>query len=311
VVDLDGDGRRDVISGSYWPGDIIIFRGQADGTFAKGEALLASSGKKVNAGPEWKSEKEPQMDSLAAAPHAADIDGDGDLDLLVGNIAGRVIAIPDTGSARSPKFDNEGRRAIEAAGAPLEVPGGDAGPFVADWDKDGAFDLIVGAGDGSVWLYRNEGSASKPRFAAGVALLPKSEYGYETPPQKGEVLRSHGLRTKPCAADVDGDGWLDLLVGDMLVVMRPEPELDAAQTARRDALRAERDQVDARIQARFEAIEKSGETIDTEKDAELAAAFGEIARIQEALAPLEAGGDYHGYVWYLRRLPPKGALTRS
>ena len=164
-MDLDGDGRRDVLSGSYWPGDIFIFRGQPDG-FAKGEALLSTSGKKVNAGPEWKSEDEPQMDSLAAAPHAADLDGDGDLDLLVGNIAGRVILIPNTGTAAAPKFHDAARRAIEAGGTAIEVPGGDAGPFVADWDRDGALDLIVGAGDGSVWLYRNEGTLEAPRLAA-------------------------------------------------------------------------------------------------------------------------------------------------
>ena len=43
-ADLDGDGILDVISGSYWPGDITWFRGLGDGKYAKGEILKTKNG---------------------------------------------------------------------------------------------------------------------------------------------------------------------------------------------------------------------------------------------------------------------------
>ena len=36
-MDLDGDGRSDILSGS-WPGEIYFFRRLTDGSFAEGRA---------------------------------------------------------------------------------------------------------------------------------------------------------------------------------------------------------------------------------------------------------------------------------
>ena len=38
LVDFDADGRSDVISGCY-PGEVYLFRRQADGAFAAGETF--------------------------------------------------------------------------------------------------------------------------------------------------------------------------------------------------------------------------------------------------------------------------------
>ena len=101
-MDLDGDGHDDILSGSYWPGDLFLFRGKADGAFEKGEILKDLEGKNLSSGPPWSSPKKPEMDSLAASPFAFDADGDGVLDLYVGNISGRVILIPNEGTAKKP-----------------------------------------------------------------------------------------------------------------------------------------------------------------------------------------------------------------
>lgn len=89
-----------MISGSYWPGDITWFRGLGDGKFAAGEILQDKDGKDLNAGGPWKNKNSPDMDSLAASPWLVDWDGDQDLDLLVGNIAGHVILIENEGDAK-------------------------------------------------------------------------------------------------------------------------------------------------------------------------------------------------------------------
>ena len=93
---------------------------------------------------------------------------------------------------------------------------------MADWDGDGQKDLLVGAGDGSVTLFRNTGTATAPELAAGVTLVPKGEveYGADAPREP-----RRGVRAKVCATDWDGDGRLDLLLGDFATQKpdRPEP----------------------------------------------------------------------------------------
>jgi hypothetical protein len=215
LVDLDGDGHDDVISGSYWPGDMFWFRGEGRGRYAARQKLKDANGKDLNAGAAWKSEKEYNLESLAAAPHFADLDGDGDFDLLVGNIAGHVVFIPNAGTTTEPKFVGDERRALEAGGKELRVEG-DAGPFVVDWDGDGDLDLIVGGGDGAVSYYANVGTRTEARFAAATKLVEARTDPNPIP--LGAEPKGPSMRSKVCATDWDGDGRLDLLVGDFAMV---------------------------------------------------------------------------------------------
>jgi hypothetical protein len=58
---------------------------------------------------------------------------------------------------------------LEAAGKPIDTAVGHAAPFVGDFDGDGVRDLLVGQfGDGILWVYRNKGTNTAPRLAAGV-----------------------------------------------------------------------------------------------------------------------------------------------
>jgi hypothetical protein len=194
LVDLDGDGRSDVLSGS-WPGEIWFFRRLPDGKFAAGEQLKDRNGKPLNAG-------------SGSSVFAVDWDGDGRLDLLLGNVLGEVYWLPNKGG-KTPAFGAAQR--LEAGGQVLKV-NGHAAPVAADWDGDGRLDLIVGAEDGSVVWYRNIGSAGQPKLEAARPLIPKSPCGWN-----GDDNRQPGdwgLRVKPCVVDWDGDGRLDILLGD-------------------------------------------------------------------------------------------------
>ena len=179
-MDLDGDGKRDVISGD-WPGNVNLFRGTDQG-FAPAERLKDAMGRDLEAG-------------SASAAFAVDWDGDGDLDLVVGNIDGEVLLWRDLRpqGAKQAAWNKEAR--------PLAKVDGDAGPCVADWDGDGDQDLIVGGADGAVRLFANQAGPGKPPALGKAQVLVKAS-------------APSGGRAKPCVADWDGDGDLDLLVGD-------------------------------------------------------------------------------------------------
>jgi hypothetical protein len=68
---------------------------------------------------------------------------------------------------------------VEAAGKPIDAMEiGHAAPFVCDFDGDGLKDLLVGQfKDGLLWIYRNEGTNSEPKLAAGVKFKEGKEDG--------------------------------------------------------------------------------------------------------------------------------------
>jgi len=67
---------------------------------------------------------------------------------------------------------------IEAAGKPIDTAVGHAAPFVGDFFGDGKKHLLVGQfGEGILWVYRNIGTETEPKFAAGVKFKDGNKDG--------------------------------------------------------------------------------------------------------------------------------------
>ncbi|MCB1500150.1 MAG: VCBS repeat-containing protein [Bauldia sp.] len=124
-----------------------------------------------------------------------DLDGDGDLDMLVGTSVGEIAFFENTGSATQPAFtQRSGSDNPFAAIASFDdsIPH----PGLADLDGDGDLDLAFGQASGSVIYSENTGTAVSPTFGAG------------------RLAFSVGSSAAPAAADLDGDGDLDAVVGN-------------------------------------------------------------------------------------------------
>ncbi len=215
LADLTGDGRLDLYSGCF-EGGLYVLAGRAEGGFAAPLALKDKGGRILRLGQYWDDEKSEWTgvadstfkDELGIGGAAVDWDEDGDLDLLLGSNGGRLFLRRNEGTAAQPAFALDSESLMSGDG-PLAVPGAHLIPTVVDWDGDGKFDVLSGGGDGGAFWFRNVGKKGAPRFEQAKALLePKAERGTpQAPIWPGE-------RTQICAADYDGDGDLDLLIGD-------------------------------------------------------------------------------------------------
>jgi hypothetical protein len=225
-VDLDGDGNTDILSGSYsrLEGDMAgLFQalwGEKGGTFRAAQELAGSDGELLLL-PSGGSE-DIEIYRICTRPFAADLDGDGKLDIVAGNLVGNFAFFRGEGAG---KFAPSATW-LEADGERMLVPA-HADPFLIDWDRDGDLDLLSGSSQGGAFLFVNVGSRTEPRFGARKTLV--EPVGHVESEELGDGhLKGPGGSTRVWADDLNGDGKLDLLLGDNVTLFHAAEGVEAS-----------------------------------------------------------------------------------
>ncbi len=105
-----------------------------------------------------------QTTGWAFAPTFGDLDDDGDLDVVIGNRDGKLFYGENTAGPGNPAAFAQ----LVFAWQDLDA-GQFSKPFLADLDRDGLLDLLVGGFDGRVRFYHNIGTPTEPAFASDPA----------------------------------------------------------------------------------------------------------------------------------------------
>jgi hypothetical protein len=173
VADMDNDGDMDIVSASE--GDNTIAWYENDG----------------NANPSWDAENIVTDADGANSVFAADMDNDGDMDIVSASAEDDTIAWYEytTGTSIGPPWIAR-EIATSADGA--------AAVFVADMDNDGDMDIVsVSGGDNTTAWYENLGDTDDDGIldwtAADIATSGWDPYGL-------------------FVADMDNDGDMDIIV---------------------------------------------------------------------------------------------------
>jgi hypothetical protein len=118
------------------------------------------------------------------------------------------------------------------------------------------------------------------------------------------------VRAKVCAVDYDGDGRLDLLVGDFATQKPDRPEPSAEEKSKQDKAKKELGEVMGQYRKLSDklfgprAVKDKDEKEKAQKDLQ-----GLMKRMQELRKDVPPEYENHGWVWLFKRKPaePKPA----
>jgi Secretion system C-terminal sorting domain/FG-GAP-like repeat len=136
-----------------------------------------------------------------------DNDGDGDVEILLGDISFKNINMAINGGTKTAAWMNEQDNAFPNVTDPVNIEIFPT-PFLFDANNDGKKDFFAAPNNinssediNAAWYYENTGTNTKPAFQLRQKTFLIDE------------MLDFGSYTAPTFADVDGDGLTDIVVG--------------------------------------------------------------------------------------------------
>ncbi len=211
-VDWNGDKLKDLVigegSGSFPPGKVRVYLNIGTEAEPRFSAFfyVQSNGADLTV---------PASGCMGCFARVVYWDGDDRKDLLVGLADGSIKIYLNIGTDSAAVFDGGSliKTTLTDSGVELSINvSGRATPTLADWNGDGANDLVVGSIDGMIHIYLNcppQADANKvtPQFCS------KQLSGAIAQENGGDLIVPSG-RSSPEFFDFDGDGKMDLLTGN-------------------------------------------------------------------------------------------------
>ena len=172
--DLDSDGDLDAIIGD-WNGKLYHYN---------------NSGTSESAVFEYRGQFLDLDVGGLAHPSLGDIDGDNDIDLLVGNDNGKILYWRNIGTPNAPEFYLETEDLFKG----IEI-GFKTAPRIVDLDRDGNLDILIGTLGGQLFsAFENGGIWSTQEF---------------------KEIPFAGKQIAPAVTDLDGDGHFEMMLGSI------------------------------------------------------------------------------------------------
>lgn len=228
LVDIENDGDLDLLIGR--DGGAVFYYKNTGSPSAPIWTREYTTFANVEATTYWKN------------PTFADLDYDGDLDLIYGTSSGPIYVYRNNGTVTNPLFQYypDYFRVIKVFNR--------ATSFLIDYDNDGDNDLLSGDFEGKFRYFKNNGTNQQPIFEATTTTFTNIDIGYSSSPvfvdldgdQDFDIVSgegngklfcyinnngtftsnttlfnfvSVGYSSIPTFCDIDNDGDLDLLVG--------------------------------------------------------------------------------------------------
>jgi hypothetical protein len=146
----------------------------------------------------------PASGCLGCFPRVVYWDSDEMKDLVVGQADGTVKLFQNIWTDSYPVFDIGTFLKVGKSGSKSNINvGARATPCVVDWNNDGRKDLVVGAMDGRIHVFINEGTDTEPDFIYDSLVQ-----------EDGADLVVPSGRSSPQVFDLDSDGCLDIITGN-------------------------------------------------------------------------------------------------
>lgn len=221
LADLDGDGTLDVVFATA-AGEVHAFRG--DGSALPGWPVTTDLDvlHTGSAGFTSGAVDAAVHESVLASAAVGDLDRDGAFEVVVASTQGKLYVFEADGTRRAG-FPVSTTPAFSAPGIRDEAnrldPGFLATPALADLDRDGALEIVIGAMDRHLYVWRADGSPQP-----GFPILMVDRTVTTVDPMTGKVTwdlvggqprgsRGTKIVASPALGDIDGDGFLEIVQG--------------------------------------------------------------------------------------------------